>query len=90
MDRAHEKDVLQGAAISPGVPAIADETHGLECDLKGRLDRAVAQMRLAIAQVNRDSALFKVSAQAFEDFVADEIPSEAVWEEKLDDAANDW
>ena len=69
---------------------LADETRGLEHTLLRRLEKAVEEMRAAIAQVNRDSAFARIGAQAFEDFVADEIPSRFTWEEKLNDAAKGW
>lgn len=87
--RAYEKELLQTVARM-AMPRIADETRTLERRFRARLDRAVDEMRSAIAGVNDESVLMTIDAQAFEDFVADEILSLAAWEEKLSYAAKGW
>jgi hypothetical protein len=92
--QAYERDVLHTVAqMARGMStrgAMADETRGLERMLRSRIARAVDEMRNAIGQVNQDSALVEISARAFEDFVADEILSEASWEEKLSYSTRGW
>jgi len=93
LDRqAYEKDVLHTVAqMARGTPpALADETRALEQMLRRRIDSAVEELRQAITQMNENSTLAQINAQAFEDFVADEILSEAVWEEKLIYATKGW
>jgi len=75
----------RAAAKSAG---LSDDQEDDELFAQLLLRRAVTQMRDAIGETNRRSALVKVDAGAFEDFVADEIPDEAHWDEKI--AAARW
>ena len=62
---------------------LSDDQEDDELFARLLLRRAVAQMRDAIGETNRRSVLVKVDAGAFEDFVADEVPDEAQWDEKI-------
>jgi len=47
---------------------------------------ALAAFRSALQDIDTGSALVKVDLKAFDDFVHDELPSEASWEAKIAEA----
>ena len=71
-------------------PYFADDSVSLERAAQRRLKAAIEEMQSAIAQVNQDSALVTINTRAWDDFLADEIPSDAVWDEKIGDARRGW
>jgi hypothetical protein len=65
------------------ITGISDDQFVQELRAERRLLAAIDEMRLAIADVNKSSALVEIEPSAFEDFVNDECPSATYWDEKL-------
>lgn len=59
----------------------ADEARAME-----EIFCAMRIMRKAIRLVNHTSVVTKISLQAWDDFVHDEMPSEAGWKERIAEA----
>jgi hypothetical protein len=62
---------------------ISDDQLARELTAERRLKAAIAEMRRAIEEVNKSSALVEIEPSAFEDFVHDECPSDDYWAEML-------
>ena len=62
---------------------MSDDQLVQELRAEQRLKEAVDEMRRAIADVNKTSALVEIEPSAFDDFVSDEVPDHDYWSEKL-------
>lgn len=65
------------------VAGISDDQFVQELRAEQRLERAIDEMRRAIADVNKTSALVEIEPSAFDDFVNDELPDHDFWSERL-------
>ena len=65
------------------VSVISDDQFVQELRAERRLEEAINEMRRAIADVNKTSALVEIEPSAFEDFVSDECPDNDFWAERL-------
>ena len=71
---------LEGMKFTTG---ISDDQFLQELRAEHRLKEAIDEMRRAIADVNKTSALVEVEPTAFDDFVSDECPDHNYRNEKL-------
>ena len=71
---------LEGMNFTTG---ISDDQFVQELRAERRLEEAIDEMRRAIADVNKTSALVEIEPPAFDDFVSDECPDHNYWTEKL-------
>lgn len=62
---------------------MSDDQLSNELAAQRFLARAIRRMHFAIAMVNHNSAVVKIDAEAFNDFVSDEFPSDRYWEERI-------
>jgi hypothetical protein len=67
-------------------PGMSDDQLDLEHRAQIALNTAVATMRKAIAQVNKDSTVETINPDAFEDFVHDWLPQERAWDDRIAEA----
>jgi hypothetical protein len=70
-------------AGSRAVVGISDDQLAQEQRVERRLQAAIAEMRRAIDDVNKTSAVVEIEPSALEDFVSDECPDHDYWAEKL-------
>lgn len=75
-------DVIRGGAYGTMSDAQRDNEYGCQA----RLAKAIYEMEQAIKMVNAESAIEKISMMAWTDFLHDEIPSTAAWDEKIERA----
>ena len=66
-----------------GTAGMSDDQLVQELRAEQRLKEAVEEMRRAIADVNKTSALVEIEPSAFDDFLSDEVPDHDYWAEKL-------
>ncbi|MGH6828215.1 MAG: hypothetical protein ACREFW_04825 [Rhizomicrobium sp.] len=92
--RAYEDALLSAFASlgrrAAGLGRISSDSLGRETAARRRLEAAIREMWAAIAQVNGCSACVHISPRAFADFLADEVPSDLVWDERLNAARQGW
>jgi hypothetical protein len=62
---------------------IGDQQRDGELRAQRRLAAAIAELRLAIEDVNAISVVVEIEPSALDDFVNDELPAPGYWDEKL-------
>lgn len=67
---------------------MSDEQRRHEWALQDGMNQAVNALARAISDINKGSAVVKVNDRAFWDFVCDELPAAAHWNEKIAEARN--
>lgn len=65
---------------------LSDEARDNEYGCQERLAKAIYEMEQAIKTVNEESVFEKISLNAWNDFLHDEIPDTRQWDEKISGA----
>jgi len=79
-------NILQTIERCAGYRGMSDDQLRNERVARDQLDQAIEKLRIAIAKVNDFSAVVQINADAFEDFVSDEIPAAITWDDRISEA----
>lgn len=81
--RAKYENEIMALILAPFRPGISNRDHNLANHQRNQLLDAIEIMRVAIEQHNSAAIMPSINLEAFNDFVHDEIQSDAAFDEML-------